>query len=380
MRRALAVAILAGALAWFAGGQAMLGRIDPALSLPLLALPMLLLALWQRGADRANRLRTAGLALALLVVGQAAAALWLADGGPWLQLGLILLAGTVSASIADRLVQGRAGSGLWLALAAPLFVIGWFVAGHAALGALYLQRPVSAAAPPVTLMTGLPLRWAGGGDIASMIAEGAADDPALARIEAAGPVVLVDSLADHVPPAGGALLLAHPRALTPRDLVAVDVFVRGGGRAVLLADALSGWPVDHPLGDARNPPVTSLLTPLLDHWGITLGAAPEGETEPLAVDVGGERLRLFSAGRFDTLPSTCRALAGARISTCHIGKGEAWLVGDADLLFAPLWAPLVPGAPHLRRADTMEWLVERLWGDAARDPVLRPLWIRARPV
>src|SRR3546814_10581696 len=69
------------------------------------------------------------------------------------------------------------------------------------------------------MLTGLPLRWSGGGDIAAMIAKGSSDDPALARLTSAGPVSLVDSLVDHVPPPGGTLLLAHPRALAPRELV-----------------------------------------------------------------------------------------------------------------------------------------------------------------
>lgn len=136
--------------------------------------------------------------------------------------------------------------------------------------------------------------------------------------------------------------------------------------------------MQYPLGDPRNPPVTSLLTPLLDHWGATLGASPVGETQAVAVDVDGARLRLFSAGRFDRLPPGCQAYGGRRVALCRIGAGEAWLVGDADLLFAPLWQPLVAGAPHLRRADTMDWLAARLWDGTAGDGVaLRPLWIRS---
>src|SRR3546814_7447943 len=95
---------------------------------------------------------------------------------------------------------------------------------------------------------------------------------------------------------------------------------------------------------------------------MVLGAAPLGERAAQGFDVAGRRLRLFSAGRFETLPAACRAFAGGRIAHCRIGKGEAWLVGDADLLFAPLWQPPLPGAAHLRRADTMEWLDARLRG------------------
>src|SRR3546814_4879137 len=117
------------------------------------------------------------------------------------------------------------------------------------------------------------------------------------------------------------------------DLVAIDAFVRGGGRAVVLADALSGWPARHPLGDPRNPPVTSLLTPLLQHWGLVLAAAPSADHEIQPVDVEGFRLRLVSAGRFARSSSQCQAFAGHNILRCPIGEGEAWLVGDAHLLF-----------------------------------------------
>src|SRR3546814_12310890 len=91
----------------------------------------------------------------------------------------------------------------------------------------------------------------------------------------------------------------------------------------LLADALSGWPVRHPLGDPRNPPVTSLLTPLLGHWGMVLGAAPLGERAAQGFDVAGRRLRLFTARRLETLPAACRPFSGGRLAHCPTGKGAA---------------------------------------------------------
>lgn len=377
--RALIIAAAVAALAWIAGGQGLLGRIDPALAIPLLVLPMLLLARWQRDAPAATRWRTCLLTVAFLAIIQALLGVVLARSAAWLQLLVTFFAGALAAWLGDRLVQWRARSAVLSWLAGLLLVTGWFGAGHALLAFLYRPAAAPADAPAVTMLTGLPLRWSGGSDIAAMIAEGTNDDPALARLTAAGPVSLVDSLVDHVPPPGGALLLAHPRALAPQELVAIDAFVRGGGRAVVLADALSGWPGRHPLGDPRNPPVTSLLTPLLDHWGVGLAAASTGEEEALAVDVDGSRLRMFSAGRFDRVPPSCRAFAGKRAVRCPVGAGEVWLIGDADLLFAPLWQPLVPGAEHLRQADTMEWLSALLWPGVANG-LLRPLWIRARAV
>lgn len=376
MLRAFIIAAAIVALAWVAGGQALLGRIDPALAVPLLAPPMLIFAWWQRGAPVAVRRRACLLTLALLCLIQGVLAIVLAGSAGWLQLILIIVAGGIAAWLADRLVQWRSRSPFLPWLAGTMLVIGWFGAGHTLLGLLYRPAAASARAPAVTMLTGLPLRWSASSSIAAMIAEGTNDDPSITRLTATGPVSLVDSLADHAPPPDGVLLIAHPRALAPQDLVAIDAFVRGGGRAVVLADALSGWPTRHPLGDPRNAPITSLLTPLLDHWGVTLGAAPTGESESLSVDIEGARLRLFSAGRFDRLPSSCRAYAGRYAAHCRIGRGEVWLVGDADLLFAPLWQPLVPGATHLRQADTMEWLSARLWPRAGKS-LLHPLWIRA---
>ena len=375
--RAVSIAALVVLLAWIGGGQALLGRIDPALAMPILALPMLLLAVWHRGEAAALRRSTQFMALVIIAAAQALLALAMAGSAGWLQLALVFVAGAAVGWVADRLAQWRSRAH-WLPWFAGLVVaIGWFTAGHVVLASLYRPTVAAADAPAATMLTGLPLRWSGSGDIAAIIADGTGDDPALVGLETIGPVSLVDSLVDDLPPPGGAWLIAHPRALAPQELVAIDAFVRGGGRAVVLADAFSGWPAPHPLGDLRNPPVTSLLTPLLDHWGVTLGAAPPDNNIPSAADIDGARLRLSSAGAFERLPATCRTFANRRIAQCRIGAGEAWLVGDADLLFAPLWSPLVPGADHLRRADTIEWLSARLWPDAGV-AALRPLWIRRR--
>lgn len=374
--RSLGAALLALVLAWLLGGQMLLGRIDPALAIPWLFAALLPLAWFGRADALRQRIRAILIALALLLAGQGLLSLALAGSLPWTQLVFTTLAGLAAAALADWIVQRAAKRLVAKALIAKLGAILWFAAGHAALAALY-KEPTSDT--PVTMLSGLPLRWVGEGDLAAMLRRGAADDPALVRLERTHHIALVDSLADHVPPASAALLLAHPRALAPQDLVAIDAFVRGGGRAVILADALSGWPAPHPTGDSRNPPVTSLLTPLLDHWGITLGAAPAGETAAHDVDVDGRRLRLFSAGRFEASPPGCTRQADARILHCRVGAGEAWLVGDADLLFAPLWQPLVGDLPHLRRADTVEWIGARLDGDSYRASLFQPVWIRSEP-
>jgi hypothetical protein len=161
-------------------------------------------------------------------------------------------------------------------------------------------------------------------------------------------------------------------------MVRIDTHLRGGGKAVILADALSSWPPVHALGDPRNPPVTSLLTPLLDHMGIELAAPAAGEEGDvrLFLDPGGYMLRLHSAGRFVRLPPACRAFGGARAARCAIGGGTLWIVGDADMLHAELWRSLVAWAPWLRRSDNMAWLADVLKGRENRR--FQPLWTGSR--
>ncbi|MCW5645870.1 MAG: hypothetical protein KIT23_01265 [Sphingopyxis sp.] len=373
--RAVPVILLATLLAWLGGGQAQLGRIDPALALPVLFPPLVLLAAWCRHDDAVVRRRTLIAASSAIVLAQAALGLVLAGQLAWLQLALIAAGGLAAGALAELLMCRRPRWWMLTWLAAALVAAGWFAASHALLGRLYRPALAPPGASVATVLTGLPLRWSGEADMAAIIAGKRADDPALVRLEAAGPLRLVDSLVDRGPPPGGTLLLAHPRALAPQELVAIDSFVRGGGKAVILADALSGWPAAHPIGDPRNPPVTSLLTPLLDHWGVTLAAANPDAPMLVAADVDAARLLLASAGRFERLPAACRDYADRHVARCPIGKGEVWLVGDADLLFAPLWAPPVAGAEHLRPADTMAWMAARLWPGAGVAP-FHPVWIR----
>ena len=53
---------------------------------------------------------------------------------------------------------------------------------------------------------------------------------------------------------GGLLLAAQPQALTAERLVALDDWVRAGGRLVLLADPSLRWESSRPLGDRFRPP------------------------------------------------------------------------------------------------------------------------------
>jgi len=364
-------------LGWYLGGQALTGRVDAWLAVPLLMPGALLHARLMRDADRAGRAWAAVAALALLIALQGALHLILAARPGVPALLVTALAGAVcltAAQALDKVAVRWPRAVRWSA--ALLAVLLWFAGSHGTIALLH-RGGEPAVRPVAVMLSGLPLRWGGAADLASMLDRGPADHPVLVQLDRAVDLRLVDSL-EALPP-DARLLLAHPRALAPAELVRIDDHVRKGGEAILFADALSSWPPPYPLGDPRNPPITSLLTPLLDHWGVELAApAPTDRGDvPIQLSREGPLLRLHSAGRFVRLPSTCRALGGGAVAECRIGAGRALIVGDADLLHESQWRSPLAWAPWLRRADTMAWLPARLRGDAW-DSRIAPLWIRPR--
>ena len=138
------------------------------------------------------------------------------------------------------------------------------------------------------------------------------------------------------------LLLAQPRLLESRELVAIDAWVRRGGKAVILADPLLSWP-DATGGIHNSVPATSLLDPLLGHWGLKLEPVTEGqEGAERRFLSNGALLALASASRFSSLGrpsvgSSCRLIEGGLIALCRIGSGQVRLVADADWLHDGLW-------------------------------------------
>jgi hypothetical protein len=136
------------------------------------------------------------------------------------------------------------------------------------------------------------------------------------------------SVADGADLAKGRLLLmAHPLAQTAENLVALDAWVRRGGRVLLLADPMLEWPSKHPLGDPLRPPPMFADTGLLAHWGLML-AAPEARG-PRPARLNGYEILTASPG---VLSGGCAINADRLVAHCRIGKGKATVVADADLL------------------------------------------------
>ncbi|MEO7564611.1 MAG: DUF4350 domain-containing protein [Sphingomicrobium sp.] len=175
--------------------------------------------------------------------------------------------------------------------------------------------------PVLMLLTSLPLVF---GEEFGLDQKGSAMFVALrSRYQ----VVAVDVTDPAALAKGKLLMMAQPRAQTADNLVALDDWVRRGGRVLLFADPLLEWPSGKALGDPTRPPAMFADTGLLGHWGLRLDAPDQHG--PVIRAIGGNKVLTASPG---SLAGTCAIDRGALAARCTVGKGKAIVVADADLL------------------------------------------------
>lgn len=211
----------------------------------------------------------------------------------------------------------RARGTLLLAAAALLVLLvalAWNRGSEAGLGPRS-ERPV------LLLLTSLPLMFGDG-----MTLE-AAGSPLLEALESRYRVAAIATTSPEELSRGRLLLMAHPFAQPAENLVALDLWVRGGGKLLLLADPLLEWADARPLGDPTRPPPMFADTGLLGHWGLTLEAPEARVARPSSL--AGERIVAVSPGR---LSGKCAISDDRIVARCAIGKGVALIVADADFI------------------------------------------------
>ena len=187
--------------------------------------------------------------------------------------------------------------------------------------------------PELHLITGLPLLF---GEQFALDSE----RPAVtAWLEQRYRLTAID-LPSQLPP-GATVLMVQPRALPAEELVALDRWVRAGGRLLLLADPRLEWPSERPLGDKLRPPPMYADTGLLGHWGLRLDS-PE-QAGPVTIG----QVTYGSPGTLVATGGDCAVEAGIT-ARCRLGGGRATVVADADWLRGDP-APLKPLLDSLRR-------------------------------
>lgn len=195
-------------------------------------------------------------------------------------------------------------------------------------------RPMAGAT--VGLASSLPLVMPESEDIADLLADPAPPHWALAVLRERGELKPLDSLADAngaLPlPADALLVMVQPWPLAPQENVALDDWVRSGGRLLLFADPMLTFESRFALGDRRRPQDVALLSPILARWGLRLARDEEIAPEPFVAEIGGAPVPVALPGRFAlNTGSTCGLEAQGLLAACRIGKGRVVAIADAAL-------------------------------------------------
>ncbi|MEN9683070.1 MAG: hypothetical protein RIQ99_1630 [Pseudomonadota bacterium] len=222
-----------------------------------------------------------------------------------------------------------------------LVAIGWF-------GAPRHRASATGDGEPIGLFTTLPILWAEAGDIGALIDPQQAPHWARAELARRGPITALDTLAGPggakpggAQPGGSGsplsalhrLVVAQPRPLSGAENVALDAWVRGGGRLLLIADPALTEDSAFPIGDPRRPQVTVLLSPILARWGLELQFDQTQRFGPVVMRAMGVAVPTNLAGRFVRRgASHCRLWAAGLAATCAIGQGQVTALADAAVL------------------------------------------------
>lgn len=211
------------------------------------------------------------------------------------------------------------------------------------------------------LFTSLPILWSESVDVAALLQSDAGEHWARPLIAAGGRIEPLDRLAG--PPGYGPLdelrflVIAQPRPLAPDENIALDEWVRGGGRLLLLADPALTQESLFSLGDPRRPQGLVLLSPILRRWGLELqldATQPLGQqlipVEQLSIPVNlPGQFRLIAAG------STCQLAGQGLLADCRVGRGRVLALADAALLER--------GDQEAERAEALTSLLSRAFAE-----------------
>lgn len=207
--------------------------------------------------------------------------------------------------------------------------------------------------PELGLMGSIPIYWGEAEGLSALLAGDAAPHWARARLERDFQPRPLDTLSESSLAELDFLLLAQPRALAPAENVALDAWVRAGGRVLLFADPMLTGHSRFGIGDRRRPQDVILLSPILDHWGLRLEFDIAREPGTVVVEAPGVAIPVNLPGRFAPTErdSGCALEAGAILASCEIGAGRAVVLADAALLDLH--------EPHPSAARALDWLLAR---------------------
>lgn len=183
------------------------------------------------------------------------------------------------------------------------------------------------------LFTTLPILWNESADLAGILKPDQEPHWAEKLIAGGGAIAPLDILATSGLKPLQYLVIAQPRPLSPDENVALDGWVRSGGKLLLFADPMLTEDSAFALGDKRRPQDTVLLSPILKHWGLELVFDESQVFGERSVEVMGSKVPVNLPGRFAVLdPVRCRVWGEGLAATCAISKGRVLVLADAAVL------------------------------------------------
>lgn len=219
----------------------------------------------------------------------------------------------------------------WLALAASLALTACDADGAEA-----TDRARGEPAARVGLFSTLPIYWPESAEFGDILRNDGEKSWVRRAIEAEYDLAPLDTFDAATLANLDLLILAQPRALSAAENVALDDWVRGGGRVLVFADPMLTFHSRFPMGDRRRPQDVVLLSPILARWGLELvydDSQPEGErmvatpAGAIPVDLAGQFVARETAA-----PADCAIAAESLVARCSIGEGKALLIADAAML------------------------------------------------
>ncbi|MFN3989824.1 MAG: hypothetical protein ACK4IS_06160 [Erythrobacter sp.] len=197
-------------------------------------------------------------------------------------------------------------------------------------------------------MTSLPLYWPLGASITDIASSAASAPWQRASLETHHTLVLLDTLSPIAATAPGQsesnplaglsrLAVIQPRGLAPSDNVALDDWVRAGGRLLLVLDPQLSGDYHLALGDPRRPSDVALIPPVLARWGLAIRYDDQQPLTERRVALGAGTIPLVLAGEVvvsSEAAQRCTLAAEGAAARCRVGAGQVTLLADAAVFEA----------------------------------------------
>ena len=238
---------------------------------------------------------------------------------------------------------------LWLGLAALVAAaIFWARAASNSGDSAGLPALAPKDAPALGLMTSLPIYWNEGDAFAALGSEEHELPWVRRAIEQRYRISPLDSLSAAQELSGETsdplqsidhLAIIQPRGLSPSDNVALDDWVRGGGKLLLVLDPMLVGEYEVMLGDPRHPTVSAVIPPVVERWGYRITFDDAQSDKARLVTWDGLELPVVLAGAFVhaeppdgvTLRKPQSLFADRALAHFPWGEGQVTILADAAL-------------------------------------------------